>query len=140
MEELFNGDPLNRSIEEIKQMFNCLHNYEFFLRSCIWYHVSRLLMDTSEEKHIDIIVPLDHIYTFGETPPFMPCVTQIWQHPSEGIITTEVNSGEYDSDDCTIMTGKEWSSGALEEIDFDEYNTEEQIEILEGILWVLNSR
>lgn len=139
MEDLFNEFSLNKSMEEIEQIYMRLHDYDFFLRMCIKNYVSRLLMDTSEEKHIEIKVCLEEKDPYGLPSCYMPWVTQIWQHPSEGIITTEVDDGEFDPDDYTIVTERVWTS-ASEEVDFDEYNTEEQMEILKGLLWTLNSR
>ena len=91
MEELFNGNSLNRSMEEIEQMYSLLCHNEDFVRECIRNYVSRLLMDTSEEKHVKIEACLYEDGAFGLSSSGMPWVTQIWQHPSEGIITTEID-------------------------------------------------
>ena len=139
MNNLFNESSLNRSIDEIEQMYECLQHDESFIQACIRNYVSRLLMDTSEEKHIKIEVCLEEKDTYGLPSCCMPWVTQIWQHPSEGIITTEVDDEEFDPYDYTIVTEREWTN-ASEEVDFDEYTTEEQLEILRDLLRTLNSR
>ncbi|MBR1447411.1 MAG: hypothetical protein IJ588_01520 [Prevotella sp.] len=139
MEELFNEESLNRSMEEIEQMCSILRDKENFIRECIRNYVSRLLMDTSEEKHVKMEACLYEDEAYGLTSSGMPWVTQIWQHPSEGIITTTIDDEDFDPDEYEITTVRESCRGKFE-IDFDDYSTKEQMEILRELVWTLNNR
>jgi hypothetical protein len=55
---------------------------EFTLRD----KLSALLMDTSEEQHLELYIPLELEGTFGLSTNDMIAVEEIWQHPTEGII------------------------------------------------------
>jgi hypothetical protein len=55
---------------------------EFTLRD----KLSALLMDTSEEQHLEVYIPLELEGTFGLSTNDMIAVEEIWQHPTEGII------------------------------------------------------
>jgi hypothetical protein len=55
---------------------------EFTLRD----KLSALLMDTSEEQHLKVYIPLELEGTFGLSTNDMIAVEEIWQHPTEGII------------------------------------------------------
>ena len=55
---------------------------EFSLRD----KLSALLMDTNEECHMKVHIPLDLEGTFGLSTNDMITVEEIWQHPTEGII------------------------------------------------------
>lgn len=137
MEELFNENSLNRSMEEIEQMYSLLCHKEDFVRECIRNYVSRLLMDTSEEKHVKIEACLYEDGAFGLSSSGMPWVTQIWQHPSEGIITTEIDEEDFDPSEYGVLTEKKFC-GDYYEVDFDDYATRYQMEILKELLRALN--
>ena len=64
-------------------------------------------------------------------------VTQIWQHPSEGIITTTIDDEDFDPREYEITTVRE-SCGRGYEVDFDDYTTKEQMEIIEELERCLN--
>ena len=55
---------------------------EFTLRD----KLSALLMNTSEEHHLKVHIPLELEGTFGLSTNDMITVEEIWQHPTEGII------------------------------------------------------
>lgn len=137
MEKLFNGNSLNRPMEEIEQMCSILYHKECFVRECIRNYVSRLLMDTSEEKHVKIEACLYEDGAFGLSSSDMPWVTQIWQHPSEGIITTTIDGENFDPSEYKTTSVKE-SCRKGYEVDFDDYTTKYQMVILRELLRVLN--
>ena len=60
-----------------------------------WNGISAILMDTNEEKHLKVDIILESIADVGLSDNEKPNITEIWQHPSEGIITFKV----YGSDD-----------------------------------------
>ena len=60
----------------------CMTTKETPLRS----KLSALLMDTNEECHMKVHIPLDLDGTFGLSTNDMVTVEEIWQNPTEGII------------------------------------------------------
>ena len=63
---------------------------EFTLRD----KLSALLMDTSEEQHLKVHIPLELEGTFGLSTNDMITVEEIWQHPIEGIIMLKLEGIE----------------------------------------------
>ena len=80
----------NKSIKEIEQM------YDDLLES-IRHNLSLKLMDTSEDKPLEVHIPLEHD-TVGLSTLEMPTITKIYQHPSEGIIYVRFEGDEYDTE------------------------------------------
>lgn len=56
--------------------------------------VSALLMDTDEERHITVHIPLELQENQGLSTNDMLTVEEIWQHPSEGIIMVKIKGVE----------------------------------------------
>lgn len=52
--------------------------------------ISALLMDTDEEHHISVHIPLELEENQGLSTNDMLTVKEIWQHPSEGIIMIKI--------------------------------------------------
>lgn len=67
-------------------------------KDTIWREISKLLMDTSKEKHILIDIPLNYRSSFGLSSNDMLHINEIWQDEKEGIITFKIRGcdGEYD--------------------------------------------
>ena len=129
MEELFNGNSLNRSMEEIEQMYSLLQQKERILRDCIKCYMLRLLKDTSEDEHMDIEVSVYEEDIRGVETGFRQDLTQIWQNPIGETVTTDLNDEDFDPGEYVITTVRK-SCGEEFEIDFDDYTTKEQMEIL----------
>ena len=81
-------DTNNKSISEIEQMYHDL------LES-IRHNLSLKLIDTSEEKPLEVYIPLEHD-AVGLSTLEMPTVTKIYQLPSEGIIFVHLD--DYNDD------------------------------------------
>jgi len=56
--------------------------------------VSALLMDTDEENHLIVDIPLEANENQGLSTNDMLRVKEIWQHPSEGIIMVKIDGYE----------------------------------------------
>lgn len=52
--------------------------------------VSALLMDTDEENHLNVYIPLELQENQGLSTNDMLTVEEIWQHPIEGIIMVKI--------------------------------------------------
>lgn len=83
-------DTNNKSVKEIEQMYNDL------LES-IRHNLSLKLMDTSEDKPLEVHIPLEHGAVELSTLE-MPIITKIYQHPSEGIIYVHFDGDECDTE------------------------------------------
>lgn len=132
MEDLFNEDSLNRSMGEIEQMYWHLQQKERFLRFCIKCYMLQLLKDTSVDEHMDIEVCLYEEDPYGVETGFTQDLTQIWQNPSDETNIKDLNDKDFDPGEFEITTVKE-SCGEEYEVDFDDYTTKEQMEILRGV-------
>lgn len=79
MEHLF-----NKNVREINAMRNdlieAIHNF-----------LSRVLMDTSEDKPLKCDICLEMRGTYGLSSNCMPYVTKMWQDPEEGWIQFEID-------------------------------------------------
>lgn len=56
--------------------------------------ISALLIDTDEEHHISVHIPLELEENQGLSTNDMLIVKEIWQHPTEGIIMVKINGLE----------------------------------------------
>ena len=125
MEELFNEN----SLKKIEQIYRHLQRKENSLRYCIKCYMLQLLKDTSENERMNIEMYLSEEDTRGVETGFTQAITQIWQNPSDETITTDLNDKDFDPGEFEITTVRK-SSGEEYEVDFDDYTTKEQMEIL----------
>ena len=63
-----------------------MNKQEFTVRD----KLSALLMDTSEESHMNVDIILETSEDQGLSDLEKPCVKEIWQHPTEGIIMIQL--------------------------------------------------
>ena len=59
---------------------------EFTLRD----KISAILIDTNEQEHLSVDIILNTPEDQGISESEKLCIKEIWQHPSEGIITVQV--------------------------------------------------
>ena len=111
MEEIFTKGTSNRSIGEINAMYSILDKENDIIRQSIREYVSRILIDTSEEKPLEVLIILDSEDAFGISDLEKPCIISIYQVPSEGWIYLQFE-------------------GLNLETDFDTLTTYEQIQVL----------
>lgn len=83
-------DTNNKSVMEIELMY-------YDLLESIRHNLSLKLMDTSEDKPLEVHIPLEHD-AVGLSTLEMPTITKIYQHPSEGIIYVRFEGDEYDTE------------------------------------------
>lgn len=76
----------NKSVLEIETMFEEYKHLEEMLRESMRNYLSRVLMDTSEDKPLEKPICLSNIEGFGISILNFPCVYKMWQHPTEGFI------------------------------------------------------
>ena len=67
----------------------------------IWKEISAALADTSEDKHMKVNIIVSTSEDQGLNDNDKPVISEIWQHPSEGIITFKYQGDdtEYDLSD-----------------------------------------
>lgn len=67
----------------------------------LWREISAALADTSEDKHMKVNIIVSTSEDQGLNDNDKPVITEIWQHPSEGIITFKYqgDNTEYDLSD-----------------------------------------
>jgi hypothetical protein len=110
-----NMNTLNRTPNEIAEIFNDFVATEDNIRQMIRNYFSRQLMDTNEVDKMDVDIVVDVEDAMGLSSLELPNIIKMWQHPTEGWITFETyGGGEYDFDD--------WTTRELVQImnDFDE--------------------
>ena len=79
MEHLFNKDV--RELNGMRDdLIEAIHNF-----------LSRVLMDTSEDKPLKCDICLEMRDAFGLSSNCMPYVTKMWQDPAEGWIQFEID-------------------------------------------------
>jgi hypothetical protein len=108
-------NTLNRTPNEIAEIFNDFVATEDNIRQMIRNYFSRQLMDTNEVDKMDVDIVVDVEDAMGLSSLELPNIIKMWQHPTEGWITFETyGGGEYDFDD--------WTTRELVQImnDFDE--------------------
>ena len=66
--------------------------------SSYWNGVSALLADTSEENHLNVNIVLNTSEDMGLSENDKNVITEIWQHPVEGIITFKFEGCEDEFD------------------------------------------
>jgi hypothetical protein len=81
--------------------------------------ISWWLMDTNEQVHVHCNITIDGDNPCGLSELEKPSVTEIWQHPTEGIITLKIEGydGEMDLDELTYqdqITILEWLENNIE--------------------------
>jgi hypothetical protein len=108
-------NTLNRTPNEITEIFNNLVSTEDSIRLMVRYYLSRQLMDTNENEKMEVDIVVDVEDAMGLSSLELPNIIKMWQHPTEGWITFETyGGGVYDFDD--------WTTKELVQImnDFDE--------------------
>jgi hypothetical protein len=105
---------MNKTFEEIESYYNDLANMEQEVREMIRFFLSQRLMDTSEDNKLYRDIALDTHDCIGLSSLQMPWVTSMWQHPTEGYITFDIDEGR-------------------SERDFDELSTEELMIIIKYV-------
>lgn len=105
---------MNKTFDEIKTAYDEWVRKEDDIREMIRHFLSRKLMDTSEDNKLRCDIALDTHECFGLSSLNMPWVTSMWQHPTEGYITFDLDDGR----------------GVR---DFDELTTEDLVTIIERI-------
>jgi hypothetical protein len=93
---------MNRTPNEITEMFNDFVATEDNIRQMIRNYLSRQLMDTNENDKLEVDIVVDVEDAMGLSSLELPNIIRMWQHPTEGLITFETyGGGEYDFDDWT---------------------------------------
>lgn len=105
---------MNKTFEEIESYYNDLVDMEQEVREMIRFFLSRKLMDTSEDNKLECDIALETDDCFGLSSLNLPWVTSMWQHPTEGYITFDIDDGR-------------------SERDFDELSTEELMTIIKYV-------
>lgn len=93
--------------------------------------ISALLASTSENNHLKVNIVLEPKGTFGLSTLQMPCVEEIWQHETEGIIMLKMLGEEEpveleDYEDCMKQI-----YSYLEQHKYDDLSDEQLKEIFE---------
>ena len=76
----------NKSVLEIETMFKEYKHLEEMLRESMHDYLSRVLMDTSEDKPLEKHIYLSNIEGFGISILNFPLIYSMWQRPTEGLI------------------------------------------------------
>lgn len=105
---------MNKTLDEIKNAYDEWVRKEDDLREMIRMRLSSILMNTNQDNKFRCDIALDTRECIGLSSLNLPWVTSMWQHPTEGYIT-------FDIDDGRSVT------------DFDGLSTEELITIIEAI-------
>ena len=63
-----------------------------------WRKLSALLADTSEDRHLRLDLCLETDEDMGLSTLQKPHMSEIWQHPTEGIITFKLTGCEEEFD------------------------------------------
>lgn len=93
---------MNRTPNEITEMFNDFVATEDNIRQMIRNYLSRQLIDTNENDKLEVDIVVDVEDAMGLSSLELPNIIRMWQHPTEGIIIFETyGGGEYDFDDWT---------------------------------------
>lgn len=103
-------NTLNRTPNEIAEIFNDFVATEDNIRQMIRNYFSRQLMDTNENEKMDVDIVVDVEDAMGLSSLELPNIIKMWQHPSEGWITFETYGGG--------------------ELDFDVWTTRELVQIM----------
>ena len=64
----------------------------------LWGEISAALADTSEEKHMKVNIIISTPQDQGLSDSEKPVITEIWQHPIEGIITFKLQGSDEEFD------------------------------------------
>lgn len=96
--------------------------------------ISALLAGTSENNHLKVDIVLEPEGTFGLSTLQMPCVEEIWQHETEGIIMLKMRGEEEpveleDYEDCMKQI-----YSYLEQHKYDDLSDEQLKEIFDGMI------
>lgn len=95
-------NTLNKTPNEITKIFNNLVATEENIRQMVRNYLSRQLMDTNENKKMEVDIVVDVEDAMGLSSLELPQIIKMWQHPTEGWIIFETyGGGVYDFDDWT---------------------------------------
>ena len=88
----------NKSVAEINAEAVKMNKYESLVRQMIKDYFSRLLTSTSEDNPLLVNISIEVKDSFGLSSLNLPSLTEMWQHPSEGVITFVIDDVETDFD------------------------------------------
>ena len=63
-----------------------------------WFELSSLLSETSEDRHLNVYICLETEEDMGLSTLQKPHMSEIWQHPTEGIITFKLEGCDEEFD------------------------------------------
>ena len=63
-----------------------------------WGSISAILMDTDEDNHLMVNITVDTSEDLGLSDNEKMTITEVWQHPQEGIITFKIEGCEDEFD------------------------------------------
>lgn len=101
---------MNHSSDEIFREYCQWQRQETDIRVMLRLYFSRHLMDTSEQNKMACSICVEEPEAFGLSSNCMPYIEAIWQNPSEGTITFDMEGGNMR--------------------DFDDFDTDQLVQIM----------
>lgn len=88
----------NKSVADISLLYEDLDDKRIIFREACRQFLSRFLMDTDDEHPYECDIVLEPEEAIGLSSLLMPHLVRMWQEPTEGWISFEIDGQTYDFD------------------------------------------
>jgi hypothetical protein len=91
------GDDEFANAEDVRSVANGVEGTFEMIRDD-WHHISAMLADTSEDKHMEVSICVESEEDMGLSSLEKPRIVEIWQNETEGMITFKLEGCEEEFD------------------------------------------